>query len=52
MLPFVHTFREGNYCGDFIAKMGAKSNGPLVFLDPPPTEMDILLLADAMGTSL
>ncbi len=39
------TFGKGNHCVNFLAKMGAKSNVHLVFLDSP------LLLVDAMGTS-
>jgi hypothetical protein len=38
MLP-VCALREGNHCVAFLAKMGAKSNVPLVIVDSPPTEI-------------
>ncbi|MCI01164.1 replication protein A1-like protein, partial [Trifolium medium] len=31
-----HTLREGNYCADFFAKLGASSNNDLLIHAPPP----------------
>lgn len=46
-----HTYREGNFCADFLAKMGARCNEPLVNLDAAPPGLGPLLVADAMGVS-
>lgn len=47
----VHTLREGNYCADFLAKFGARSNASLVTMDAPLEGMGTLLMADAMGVT-
>ncbi|XP_045831415.1 uncharacterized protein LOC123922770 [Trifolium pratense] len=44
-----HTLREGNACADVLAKMGARSNLPLVKITSPPSELSMPLLADAQG---
>jgi ribonuclease HI len=44
-----HTLREGNACGDVMAKMGALSASHLVKIDTPPQELIRPLSADAQG---
>lgn len=46
-----HTLREENQCADFLAKMGARSSEAMAVIDKPPSGMDTLLLADALGIS-
>jgi ribonuclease HI len=46
----VHTFREGNACADFLAKLGARNLEAYSSVAIPPAEMNLLLLADASGT--
>ena len=41
--------REGNYCADFLAKLGAKDRTELYILDDLPTGLLSLLLTDSMG---
>jgi hypothetical protein len=46
----MHTFREGNACANYLAKIGAhnlEAYSPIVI---PPDGMNLLLLADASGT--
>jgi hypothetical protein len=49
---FEHTFREGNRCADYLAKLGATSNSSLVIISVPPLELTSLLQADAEGVSI
>ncbi|PNY08513.1 ribonuclease H [Trifolium pratense] len=44
-----HTLREGNACADALAKMGALSDSSLVKISTPPSDLSMLLLADAQG---
>lgn len=44
-----HSWREGNQCANFLAKIGARSDEVLVVLNTPPIVLSPLLLADAMG---
>jgi ribonuclease HI len=44
-----HTLREGNRCVDHLAKVGARSNSPLVILTEPPSDLVNLIWADARG---
>ena len=40
----VHTFREANQCADMLARFGGSSiSNFVVFLNPPPVVVDILL---------
>ncbi|GAU47648.1 hypothetical protein TSUD_27720 [Trifolium subterraneum] len=45
-----HTFREGNACADYLAKLGACNNEALSVMTNPPASLNLLLLADASGT--
>lgn len=44
-----HILREGISCADFLAKKGPSSQERLVILEEPPSGMQQLLLADALG---
>jgi hypothetical protein len=46
-----HIFREGNMSADVLAKLGARATSNLVILNNPPIELQLALLADAMGVS-
>ncbi|MCI39825.1 hypothetical protein A2U01_0061057, partial [Trifolium medium] len=46
----IHTFREGNACADYLAKLGARNLEAYSPIAIPPHEMSLLLLADASGT--
>jgi hypothetical protein len=46
----VHTLREGNTCADYLAKLGAHNPEVYSPIAIPPSEMSLLLLADASGT--
>lgn len=46
-----HTYREGNQCADFLAKLGARTDDPIVILHDAPAGMNSLLMADALGVS-
>ncbi|KAL6494930.1 hypothetical protein OROGR_030849 [Orobanche gracilis] len=43
-----HTLREGNFCADLLAKMGANSSSNLTIIHVAPPGISPLLLADAM----
>ncbi|GAU48622.1 hypothetical protein TSUD_133530 [Trifolium subterraneum] len=45
-----HTFREGNACVDYLAKLGARNNEAFYVMASPPAGLNLLLLADASGT--
>ncbi|CAJ2670435.1 unnamed protein product [Trifolium pratense] len=45
----LHTFREGNVCADYFAKLGANSNEVFPFIANPPAGHNLCLLADASG---
>jgi ribonuclease HI len=44
-----HTLREGNYCADFMAKLGATSDIELCVHSSPPHDLLGMLRNDAMG---
>ena len=46
-----HTFREGNHCADFLAKLRASSNVGFLEHQSPPHDLISLLRDDAMGTA-
>lgn len=46
-----HTFREGNKCADFLAKMGASQELPFVYLIEPTPTLVPLIKADEEGVS-
>jgi ribonuclease HI len=45
-----HTFREGNACADFLAKLGATGSEVFSSISNPPAGLHLPLLADASGT--
>jgi ribonuclease HI len=45
-----HTLREGNYCADYLAKLGASSDASLSLHSSPPDDLRPLLRNDASGT--
>jgi len=45
-----HCLREGNHCGDFLAKLGANSDDEFSVHSTPPTDLIPLITVDAMGT--
>ncbi|GAU41508.1 hypothetical protein TSUD_302460 [Trifolium subterraneum] len=45
-----HTFREGNQCADFLAKLGASSDADLIIHASPPDGIFDLLKSDSFGT--
>ncbi|GAU12290.1 hypothetical protein TSUD_141980 [Trifolium subterraneum] len=45
-----HTFREGNQCADFLAKLGASSDADLIIHASPPDGIFDLLKSDSSGT--
>ena len=45
-----HTLREGNQCGNFLAKLGASSDNELLLHASPPEALLPLLQMDAAGT--
>jgi ribonuclease HI len=49
-ISFVHTYREGNQCADFMAKLGANAMDCFGIFPEPPASLGSLLLSDAMGT--
>lgn len=46
----LHTLREGNYCADFLAKLGAASDSVLTTYVSPPEGLLLLIKNDAWGT--
>lgn len=46
-----HIFRAGNMSVDVLAKLGARATSNLVILNNPLIELQLALLADAMGVS-
>jgi hypothetical protein len=46
----LHTLREGNYCADFLAKLGAASDSVLTTYVSPPEGLLPLIRNDAWGT--
>ncbi|KAJ6416826.1 hypothetical protein OIU84_002664 [Salix udensis] len=46
-----HTFREANFCADFMAKFATSCDNGLMIWDEPPQGLQQLLLADIMGIS-
>lgn len=44
-----YTFREANFCVDFLVKKGSSSRDCLLELPDPPVGMTYLLLADFIG---
>ncbi|KAF7828673.1 ribonuclease H [Senna tora] len=44
-----HKWREGNNCVDFLANLGASCNAPRLILNHPPSGLENLLRADALG---
>ncbi|XP_054797506.1 uncharacterized protein LOC129302617 [Prosopis cineraria] len=49
-LQFVHVFREGNQCADFLAKFGSKNQYNCTWNNPLPVALQTQLENDAMGT--
>jgi ribonuclease HI len=45
-----HTLREGNYCADFLAKLGASSEDVFTVHPSPPIDLPALIRNDASGT--
>jgi len=50
IISFYHTYREGNQCADFMAKLGANSMDCLGIFTEPPHCLYSLLLSDSMRT--
>jgi hypothetical protein len=46
-----HTFREANFCADFMAKLATSYDNGLMIWDEPPQGLQQLLLADIVGIS-
>jgi ribonuclease HI len=46
-----HTFREANFCADFMAKFATSCDNGLMIWDEPPQGLQQLLLANIMGIS-
>jgi hypothetical protein len=46
-----HTFREANFCADFMAKLATSCDNGLMIWDEPPQGLQQLLLADIMQIS-
>ncbi|OMO67570.1 hypothetical protein COLO4_30096 [Corchorus olitorius] len=46
-----HTFREGNYCVDKLAKTSTLMDDDLVVFEQPPTFISIELFVDVWGTT-
>ena len=44
-----HSLREGNACADMLAKMGATNDECFTRWTAPPSELSLLLQADAQG---
>lgn len=44
-ISFLHTFREGNFYVNFLAKLGVKSNSPLTYYSHPIVGIGPLLNA-------
>ncbi|XP_057429487.1 uncharacterized protein LOC130722687 [Lotus japonicus] len=51
MVDLKHTLRDENACADFLTKLGAHQEGPLISVMAPPKGLGTLLLADSMGVS-
>jgi len=45
-----HTLREGNFCADYLAKLGAATDAPIQIHSSPPEDLRPLLRNDAYGT--
>lgn len=48
IVRIMHTFREGNFCADFLAKLGVNQEEPMVVLESLQSVIRGLLLADRM----
>lgn len=46
-----HSFRKGNQCADFLAKLGASQELPFEYLVEPTPDLIPFLKADETGTS-
>ena len=46
-----HTFRDANFCADFMTKFATSCDNGLMIWDEPPQGLQQLLLADIMGIS-
>ncbi|GAU33795.1 hypothetical protein TSUD_221330 [Trifolium subterraneum] len=49
-ITLCHTFRDGNQCVDFLAKLGASSDADLIIHASPPDDIFDLLKSDSFGT--
>ncbi|AES88910.1 hypothetical protein MTR_4g064720 [Medicago truncatula] len=48
----LHSFREGNQCADFMAKLGASNDVELSIHSSPPEDLLPLLKTDELGTCI
>jgi ribonuclease HI len=49
-VSFEHTYREGNQCADYMAKLGANGMNCMKRYSEPPIFLDSLLMSDASRT--